>query len=120
MRALGHFSVSAEQMELVAAELSKQLGHEGGAGAEFLQGRNGWSLWMSHGLPKFFTAEGLTCGPEATTGITGCRERCPVITRLWHLGSGWEQATLGHFLFKKDYKKSLREEKTKHPHGKIS
>lgn len=25
---------------------------------------------MSHGLPKFFTAEGLPCESETTTGIT--------------------------------------------------
>lgn len=63
-------------MELVTAEPSKQLGLEGGAGAEILQGRNGWSLWMSHGLPKFFTAEGLSCGPEPTTGIAGKGALC--------------------------------------------
>lgn len=88
MRALGHFSVSAEQMELVAAEPSKQLGLERGARDEILQGRNGWSLWMSHGLPKFFTAEGLTRGPEPTTGIAG--KGALITTRLWHLGSRWD------------------------------
>lgn len=77
---LGHFSVSAEQMELVAAEPSKQLGLEGGAGAEILQGRNGWSLGMSHG----FSNSSL----QRLSHVDLNLERCPVTSR--HLGSGWE------------------------------